>query len=55
MADILELPETMVSVEGQVVQYAEHPIDFETFLNIAIENDCDFELVDGVMIERMSA
>ena len=55
MADLLELPEITVSVEGRVVRHADHPIDFETFLDLSFGHDRDFELINGVMVEKMSA
>ncbi len=41
------------AVEERVAYFAEHPITFETFLDLS--HDIDAELVNGVMVERMAA
>jgi Uma2 family endonuclease len=45
--------ELQQEVEGRVVQYAERPIPFSTFLELS--EDRDVELIGGVMVEKMSA
>jgi Uma2 family endonuclease len=45
--------ETTEAEEGRVVRFAERPIDFETFLDLS--EGTDLELVNGVMVEQMSA
>lgn len=46
--------ETEKVVEGRVLRLADRPITFEEFLDMTGEDD-DFELVNGMMVERMSA
>ena len=40
--------------EGRIIHLTERPISFEEFLDIAGE-DSDLELVNGVLVERVSA
>ena len=46
--------DTWREVEGRVVRLAESPITFEQFLDMTGEDD-ELELVNGVLVERMSA
>lgn len=52
MTDVIQ--ETAETVEGRVVRYSERPITFATFLELTGEDD-NIELVNGVMVEQMSA
>lgn len=46
--------ETENVTETRSLRVAHHPITFEQFLDVTDEND-DFELVNGVLVERMAA
>src|SRR5579862_4846432 len=48
------LRETVEMVEDRVVRVGNHAITFDEFIGLSGEND-DLDLVDGIMVKRMSA
>ena len=44
---------TSEEAEARIVRFGERAIDFETFLDLNVNND--MELQNGVMVEKMAA